>query len=650
VTFWRIVGIAFVVKLVLTSAISIAPVFAPHDSSNFLEHAKFIAAGQWLGPYDAFTLIKGPFFPLYLAFVREFGVPLPLAHLVTYALACVLACIAIRSIVRDPRILGAMFAVLFFNPFTFEQGAGFTNRSQISGTLALAVIACATALFVRRAEPARASWIWSIGLGAFLSAFWLTREESVWLLPALAVLLVPFVLRARRETWDFAIERAAFATLPFALLLSSLAIVTQVNAGAYGWATVVELQSPEFAAAYGSLARIDHPPAERQVPVPHAALDVAYAVSPAALELRASLDGQNGMGWRSLSCNVSRICNEIAGGWFMWAFRQATEAAGHYRSGAEARAYYVRLAREINTACDAKRIACGPRRDTLVPPVTLADARPIARAFVDLALRIGALYDDSNFAQENFPENGPLARDYQFVTDSPYISTGRRDITGWLIAPDAASIGAYSGTTPDSSADLSFVPSPDLAPAMVRDGRGTAGAAHGRFDLSTACNVECSLRVTDSADSVTSIPLDIAAPDFANAHLIYHLESIDGSTSGGVAASDGLKNGILEAILGAYQHVVSWLLLASIALLGIELIGGLRRVPAEVEDKVVIGLALFLGTAAYVAILAAVETLSFPSTNPEYESVVYPIALFLGAFMFAARLPDYAARPTDPAG
>ena len=59
---------------------------------------------------------------------------------------------------------------------------------------------------------------------------------------------------------------------------------------------------------------------------------------------------------------------EIRAGWFMWALRDATAQAGHYRIATEAKDFYRRMAGEIGAACDDGRLDCLPPRATVVPP------------------------------------------------------------------------------------------------------------------------------------------------------------------------------------------------------------------------------------------------------------------------------------------
>src|SRR6185369_8063741 len=109
----------------------------------------------------------------------------------------------------------------------------------------------------------------------------------------------------------------------------------------------------------------------------------AYAVSAAALELRPALEGAVGKSWLRASCkHVPRTpCSEILSAHFVWAFRDAVAAAGHYKSAPEALAFYDRLTAEIDAACRAGRLSCGPASASLAPPFRwnyVADALAIA--------------------------------------------------------------------------------------------------------------------------------------------------------------------------------------------------------------------------------------------------------------------------------
>src|SRR3954470_21324193 len=53
---------------------------AMHDDGLFIKIAISLADLRWLGPYDQFTLGKGPGYPAFLALSHLFGIPSSLAR------------------------------------------------------------------------------------------------------------------------------------------------------------------------------------------------------------------------------------------------------------------------------------------------------------------------------------------------------------------------------------------------------------------------------------------------------------------------------------------------------------------------------------------------------------------------------------------
>ena len=63
---------------------------AGHDDGLFMRLAANISSGRWLGPYDQFTLMKGPGYPLFLALSAANGLPVTAMH-AFLAIAAILA-------------------------------------------------------------------------------------------------------------------------------------------------------------------------------------------------------------------------------------------------------------------------------------------------------------------------------------------------------------------------------------------------------------------------------------------------------------------------------------------------------------------------------------------------------------------------------
>lgn len=158
------------------------------DDALFIRGAKYIATGHWLGPYDNPTLAKGMFYPLFIAATSLAAVPLKFAEQAIYlAAAAGVASYVGRQSGR--RWLGtALFAALAFNPALWDHQLSRVVREGLYVSLGLGIVplAVGTCFFggcriVRFALAAT--------LGAVIGAFWLTREEGMWILPALVTVV-----------------------------------------------------------------------------------------------------------------------------------------------------------------------------------------------------------------------------------------------------------------------------------------------------------------------------------------------------------------------------------------------------------------------------------------------------------------------------
>ncbi len=59
--------------------------------------------------------------------------------------------------------------------------------------------------------------------------------------------------------------------------------------------------------------------------------------------------------------------NEMLGGLFLWAFRDAIAYTGYYSNGKYPDDFYRRIASEVNTACDSGALNCFAKRESMSP-------------------------------------------------------------------------------------------------------------------------------------------------------------------------------------------------------------------------------------------------------------------------------------------
>ena len=344
---------------------------AIHDDRLFAELAIHLVHGDWLGSYNQLTLAKGPGYPLFLAANFWLGLPLGVTQQLLYALACGAVVAALLPWLRRRILALAVYALLLWNPMSFE-GPSLTRlmRQNLTTPLVLFILAGLIGLYARRHFSWRRQIPWAAGAGLAMGVFWLTREEGVWLIPGLAILGLGMAWKLRR--CDRTHLRNLLVSVAVFLVAwgAPIAAVSCLNYAHYGWFGTVEFRAPEFNEAYGALTRINQIPVlSPAVVVSQQMRERAYSISPAFAELRPQLEGPVGEHWADHEA-YGPGSREIRGGWFMWALRDAVAASGHAPNAKAALAYYRRIADEINAACDAGRVPSGPRCSGYIPTIS----------------------------------------------------------------------------------------------------------------------------------------------------------------------------------------------------------------------------------------------------------------------------------------
>ena len=410
-------------KLWLLVDSPILPLGAPFDYYNFIYHAKTIVDGAWFGAYSNLTLIKEPMYPLFIAASAALRMPLLQSEELLYAFACFSFVVAVGPLISSRWGGAVLFCALLYNPFSFGNELYLINRGGISPSVALLALSCMIAIFVRRHEPTAMLLPWAVGLGLSYAAFSLTREESVWLVPAMLVLATAYVFASRPLRSRDVLGRVGLIGLSAILVIGLNLTIAEINQVNYGWFTTVEVQSPQFRSAYGSLVRIKHAESITRYPVPAASRKKAYLVSPAFRQLQPYLEGKVGKTWTDIGCAAVAECADI-GGWWVWAFRDSVALAGHYDNGRDAAAFYETIGREIDDACSRKLIACWNKSASMAPHLTSAIIPPVLIHAAG-APAIVASFQDLPLTQPPFAVPLPtVVETYRDVTFEPLLMAG----------------------------------------------------------------------------------------------------------------------------------------------------------------------------------------------------------------------------------
>ncbi len=375
---WVVAGAVGVVSLVLRLRSPAWLVEAPNDDVLFARLAQHVVDGDWLGPYDKLTLVKGPGYPLFMAAVHDLGLPLKLAEHLVHLVACAITGWAVARVFRSRGAGLAAFAVLALNPAYLGTAAARVARDSLYGSLCLLVFGGCLLLvsFVPALAARGPRWAVPVAvaggaaLGVAAAGYYLTREERAWLAPAVVLVVLAGVVswprrdRFTRRNLVVALTLAAAAAVG---CLGALHWTAEQNREHYGTTVLADMADGEIARAYAEWQRVQVGRERRYVPVSTSQRRAVYRVSPAAAEMEEAFTGE-ATAWVGLSCAFAGVCDDYMGSFFVWAMRDAAEAAGHADSGAESQRYFGRVADDIAEACDTGELRCSAPPLGPLPP------------------------------------------------------------------------------------------------------------------------------------------------------------------------------------------------------------------------------------------------------------------------------------------
>ena len=331
-----------------------------YDDALFIQLGRSIVNGHWLGSYNELTLFKAPMFPVFLAGVSLTGIPFNIAQHCLYFVACgYFASIAARFC--KSRAIGLLlFAALLTCPSYYTTTR--IVREPIYAALTLFTVGAWIELFllggVKEARPFFAAIV-----GALSGAYWLTREEGIWIVPCLGIISLGGLLKVddgsaqmSKRAWNVCLH-----LIIIGLCASSVAVgIGMLNKMMYGRFVLIEMNDGDFQHAMTVLQRVGAPYERAYLALPFEARQVVYAESPSFAKLKDFLDPPDHRNpWNNTACRLlPTTCGDIGGGWFMWALRDAASKAGMHETPEKAAAFYRTLASEVETACETERLKC----------------------------------------------------------------------------------------------------------------------------------------------------------------------------------------------------------------------------------------------------------------------------------------------------
>ncbi|WP_029004326.1 hypothetical protein [Azorhizobium doebereinerae] len=496
--------------IVITTAfapISIQPNGA-FDDGLFITLGRRFAYGNWFGTYSHLTLHKGNGYSVFLALASWLGLPVTLAHGLFQAAACTTFAAVVGRIGGSWRLAVAVLLALAMVPVLGTTAALRVLRDAIYSGQTLLVLSAVLWLLHRSREagtPGR-----GLLAGILLAWMWLTREEGVWILPAIFLLVLGYPLPrpADGAPWRARVKGVLLATLWLAVGFALVDVAYRAaNRLAYGTWTTVAIKEASFERALGALYSVEDGETVPYVPVSRATRQRIYAVSPAFAALKPFIDPPGPPIWTNGCPFYATGCNDIAGGWFHVTFLFAVRGLGSHGTLEEAKAYYARVADEVEAACADGRLTCRRTLHNAIPRLAPDLVETLPARILAMLGRVTLAQAGSVFAAPSTGTAPEIAEALIFLNAPPHVPSAERpqavvveaQFTGAGTAPiEVRMLGDAGAALPTQ---VERLPPPEGRPTPPPPGEQL-------IRVTTACALPaCELEVTQDGATLARVRL-----------------------------------------------------------------------------------------------------------------------------------------------
>lgn len=332
----------------------------------------------WGATYSWTAFVRPCAYPLFIAVLHFLGIPLrigiELAQMAGYGVLIA----ALRKAGVPRALCLASFALMILHPAALLYNNHSMSDSFYAAVLPLVLGGSLLVLFTKRIAHA----IWT---GAAYAVLWNIREES-FLIPLILVVCFALALWQRRNAPTrkahllFWLKRCGALGGTMAVLIAA---VYSANYATFRSFAKSDLSSPSFEQAFKALLRIKSSYSLRYISVNVEALRMANEVSPTFAQLKPHFEALAGRDWTNPVFDTLGI--REYGPWFMWALRNMTAEAGYYKDPISTNAFYRKIAREINQACDEGRIRSRRVFSSFLDPGAVGRIRYLPRSILNMA-------------------------------------------------------------------------------------------------------------------------------------------------------------------------------------------------------------------------------------------------------------------------
>ena len=320
-----------------------------YDDRMLFENAYDLLSGVWLGSYDSYTLAKGIGYPLFLVLAKKLCLPYSVLLALLQAAGAWLFVRAVSVRWRNPYGQALLYLLLLFSPISLTQlVTQRLYRMAIVPGMVLIVFSGMIGLTLRKEQPLKKQLSWALLTGLALAFFWQIREDSIWILPFIAVMSVwnvgyVILILHKKLNKKALLAHCLTMLLPILLLFGANMGISAVNRIHYGVFLTNDRTEGNFAELMSLLYHLDsNTENSTDIWISRDTIRQAEDASPTLQQIRPLLD--------SYVEDWSTRDGEIPGDHFSWVLRDAVQDSGFAPDAVSAQTFYGNVLAELQAA------------------------------------------------------------------------------------------------------------------------------------------------------------------------------------------------------------------------------------------------------------------------------------------------------------
>lgn len=391
------------------------------DEYLMLYQAENLVKGNYLGPYDYLTLVKGIGFPLFLACAFKLGISYLSLYSIYYSVACLVTLIPISRMVKNKVLLLVVFLGLLFCPATLDDNVQLVYRNMLIVPQSLFLLSSLMMMYFTLWEDKKKLFGWTI-LASFSWIFmWHTREDAIWSLPLVfmtcVVLLIAIFCNNNYKTKiKQKMSRFLIVLLPFFILVLSIHSISYINYRYYGIYTTNQLNDSNYTKAVMLMMKVKPKKEIEHVEITRETSQRIYEVSPTFAELRDRIESdyehKNGL------VMAAEDNGEINEDLITWELTGAASERGYYKTAQTAEKFWGDVYDELKKAIDDGKLETRftlPSRSLIPFPTKKGSFQKLISSILELYLDAASYKFDSIIIPETLLDED-LIRRYETIT------------------------------------------------------------------------------------------------------------------------------------------------------------------------------------------------------------------------------------------